>query len=203
MQFRSSAARILANAILGGHLSERGIIQRVSKVLACKRSAWLQALAKKIISHFGRGTRPRRFRLERFILHQRTFTKACEKHFFILISRPPENPRMVPAAGPPQKWSVPAICTLGDLAKRLNLYPNELAWFADFRGLEAKLPEGPLRHYSYRWQAKRDGSARLVESPKQRLKAIQRYLLHQVLDHIPTHESVHGFVHGRSIRTFA
>ena len=106
------------------------------------------------------------------------------------------------ATGPPRRWKVPAICTIGELSRWLNLLPNELEWFADCRTREAKLPPGPLRHYQYRWQSKRDGSARLIEAPKQRLKAIQRYLLKQILDRIPPHSSVHGFRAQRSIRTF-
>jgi hypothetical protein len=109
---------------------------------------------------------------------------------------------MCPAAGPPQAWKVPPVCTIGELARWLNLTPNELEWFADCRTQEAKLPEGPLRHYHYRWQLKREGSARLIESPKQRLKAIQRYLLRQILERIPPHDGVHGFRQHRSIKTF-
>jgi hypothetical protein len=61
--------------------------------------------------------------------------------------------------------------------------------------LEAKLPKGPLRHYHYRWP-------RLIESPKQRLKAIQRYLLKEILERIPPHDAAHGFRVARSIQTF-
>jgi hypothetical protein len=44
---------------------------------------------------------------------------------------------------------------------------------------------------------------RLIESPKQRLKAIQRQILRHVLDHVPPHDAAHGFRAGRSITTFA
>jgi hypothetical protein len=59
-----------------------------------------------------------------------------------------------------------------------------------------------LRHYRYRWQRKRQGSARLVEAPKPRLKAIQRFLLRKILDIIPPHPAAHGFRRGRSVLTF-
>jgi hypothetical protein len=110
---------------------------------------------------------------------------------------------MCPAAGPPCKWRIRPIRTLGDLALWLNLMPEELAWLADCRTQEQKLPAGRLRHYVYRWQSKRDGSARLIESPKQLLKMIQRRLLREILDKIPPHEAAHGFRRERSIRSFA
>jgi hypothetical protein len=109
---------------------------------------------------------------------------------------------MCPAAGPPRRWKPFPLRTVGELGEWLNLRPNELAWFADCRTLEAKLPPGPLRHYIYRWQGKRDGSLRLIEAPKQRLKSIQRLLLQAILARIPAHEAAHGFRAGRSIRSF-
>ena len=42
----------------------------------------------------------------------------------------------------------------------------------------------------------------MIESPKPRLKAIQRFLLAQIIERIPPHEAAHGFRKGRSIATF-
>ena len=39
--------------------------------------------------------------------------------------------------------------------------------------------------------------------PKPALKAIQRWILHEILDRIPAHDAAHGFVRGRSARTHA
>jgi hypothetical protein len=50
---------------------------------------------------------------------------------------------------------------------------------------------------------KTDGSIRLIETPKPRLKDLQRRVLAGILDRIPSHPAVHGFVKGRSIQTFA
>jgi retron-type reverse transcriptase len=60
-----------------------------------------------------------------------------------------------------------------------------------------------LRHYTYRWIAKKSGSWRLLETPKSRLKALQRQLLHELLDRISPHAAAHGYCRGRSIATFA
>jgi RNA-directed DNA polymerase len=51
--------------------------------------------------------------------------------------------------------------------------------------------------------AKATGSIRLIETPKPRLKDLQRRILSAILDRIPSHPAVHGFVKGRSIQSFA
>jgi hypothetical protein len=59
-----------------------------------------------------------------------------------------------------------------------------------------------LRHYIYRWQRGRSGKPRLLESPKARLKAIQRRLLRELLDRVPPHDTVHGYRRGRSVVSY-
>src|SRR5262249_30611422 len=86
-------------------------------------------------------------------------------------------------------------------AERLGLTPGQLDWFADRCGMEARVPDGPLRHYTYRWLTSRGGKLRLLEAPRPRLKAIQRRILHEVLDTIPAHDAAHGYRAGRSIVT--
>lgn len=105
----------------------------------------------------------------------------------------------VPAA---RTWPVPALESVGALADWLKVTPERLYWFADLKGLGYKRSERRLRHYSYRILAKRSGSIRLIESPKPELKRLQRQVLAQILGRIPPHPAVHGFLKGRSIRTF-
>lgn len=105
------------------------------------------------------------------------------------------------AAMPPSPWPVPALPTSGALAEWLGLAPNMLDWLADCQGRLAKAP-AKLQHYTYRWLAKRSGKARLLEMPKQRLKAIQRRILHDILNHIPPHDAAHGYRRGRSVASF-
>ena len=98
---------------------------------------------------------------------------------------------------------VPAIESVAALAEWLGVDPNELDWFADLKGLVARrdTPE-PLRHYRYRVLTKRSGNIRLIEAPKPRLKGLQRHILDRILNGVPAHPAVHGFVKGRSIKTF-
>lgn len=111
-----------------------------------------------------------------------------------------QEPRQMAA-----RWAgLPAIATIGDLAEWLRLMPEDLDWFADLKGLgRRRLVRPALAHYTYRLLTKPDGSARLIEAPKTRLKRLQRRVLTQILDRIPPHEAAQGFVRGRSIQSFA
>jgi retron-type reverse transcriptase len=111
---------------------------------------------------------------------------------------PPQIMRPAKAA---ESWEIPVITSIGDLAHWLALDTSDLEWFADLRRLAGK-GDPRLAHYHYTAAIKRSGAIRLIEAPKPRLKALQRRILEQILDRIPVHPAVHGFVRGRSIRTF-
>lgn len=100
-------------------------------------------------------------------------------------------------------WPVLAICSTGELADWLSLTTSELNWLADVKMLRTKRQAPRLRHYHYRPLAKKHGQIRLIEAPKQRLKAIQRRIQTEILNHIPPHDAAHGFRRGRSVKTFA
>src|SRR5262249_35173478 len=110
---------------------------------------------------------------------------------------------MQPRGEAASKWKVPAIATPAQLAAWLELSISQLDWLADIRGWTARKPNQKLRHYNYHWQPRRHGQFRLIESPKRRLKAIQRKILHEILDHIPPHAAAHGFRSGRSVLSYA
>ena len=115
---------------------------------------------------------------------------------------PPGRP---PPARPPLRhdWPIAAIATTEQLAERLELSDGQLLWLADPRGLERTAPVERLRNYRYRWSPRRGGLQRLIESPKMRLKEIQRWMLREIIDAIPSHPAAHGFVRGRSIHSHA
>lgn len=104
----------------------------------------------------------------------------------------------------PPRWPVPAFESANALAAWLELSPAELAWFADVKGL-GRDPERDeaLRHYRTRWVPKKRGGARLLEAPKPRLREMQRRMLREILDAIPSHEAAHGFRRGRDARSHA
>jgi RNA-directed DNA polymerase len=88
------------------------------------------------------------------------------------------------------------------LADWFWLTPGELEWFADLKRLASKKNSPLLRHYHYRLFVKQSGGLRLIEAPKPRLKEMQRIILTRILNQIPPHPAAHGFVKGRSIKTF-
>jgi RNA-directed DNA polymerase len=202
---KHKVARNLAAAFLSGTWSRRALLRRGT--LACtapKRS--LRLLVSAVLAAFCKGPTDLGWKsLTAFIEHQPCFcadwrgyaAAGCLRQLFWV------TPNMSPAAGPPATWSVPAWPTPTALADWLGIRPAELEWFADCHGHEANVGAGPLRHYLYRWIAKRSGMRRLLETPKPRLKKIQRRLLRELLDRIPPHEAVHGYCRGRSISTFA
>ncbi|HWF09059.1 MAG TPA: reverse transcriptase family protein [Bryobacteraceae bacterium] len=100
-------------------------------------------------------------------------------------------------------WELPRIESVGALCDWFWLDAEELEWFADLKGLCRRAARPALGHYLYRALQKSDGSIRLIESPKRRLKSLQRQILNEILDRIPAHPAVHGFVRNRSIKTFA
>jgi RNA-directed DNA polymerase len=117
-----------------------------------------------------------------------------------------DRPRTWPAAPTamgPARWPVAPLPDMAALATWLGVDGGRLAWFADVRSMERTARDEALRHYTRRWVAKGDGSARLLEAPKRELKDMQRLVLRQVLDRIPPHPAAHGFRPGRSALTAA
>jgi hypothetical protein len=158
---------------------------------------WLKPLAARYLATFGDSLRPRRCDVVRF-LHSDPGWFAARRRYGRRIAIEQwlaHTPQMHPA-----RWPVPAIVTAGDLAAALGVTPSELDWLAD---LNARNHSPHLEHYRYRVLQKRAGGHRLIEAPKDRLKAIQRWILHTILDAIPAHPAVHGFVAARNVASFA
>lgn len=195
----STIARALAATFLAGESEVEALIQRGATLLG-KRYRWLRTLATRLLAAFA-NRRPRLLEVAQFIDADRSFLRACET-YELQLARFPPRPTMlpVPAAA---AWNLPALRTSGELAGWLQLTARELDWFADRRGLCAKQVSVALQHYSYRLLSKRRGQMRLIEAPKERLKALQRQLLIEILEPVPVHVAAHGFCAGRSIQTFA
>ena len=180
---------------------------RLTKTLG-RKWRWLSPLARRYAESFADKPRPRRRDVEKFLRGDSGLTRAVEKYRdeISVKTRLVETHSMQPAAAA-QVWSVPAIESVRTLAEWLRLSESELQWFADLKGLQSK-PNlhgtgSKLTHYYYRTLSKKTGSLRLIEEPKPHLKQMQRRILSEILDRVPVHPAVHGFVRGRSIQTFA
>ncbi|MCX7417960.1 MAG: reverse transcriptase family protein [Planctomycetia bacterium] len=108
---------------------------------------------------------------------------------------------------------LPVFRTPQQLADWLGIRVGELAWLVHRGTSDRRPPDEQRSHYVYHWAKKRSVSIeagapmscpvltqwRLIEAPKQTLKAVQRKILTEILEKVPAHSAAHGFVRGRSI----
>ena len=172
----------LAAAFLAGEQTADQVAARAARALGYPHR-WLKPLAERYLALH----RPRKRDVVRLLQKSPNLRRALSK--LKIVEHVHEPQRMA------ARWDLPPIGTIGDLAHWLNLLPTQVDWLADLRGLSS--------HYFYRRLTKPTGAVRLIEAPKSRLKRIQRDILEAILDRIPAHPAAHGFVKGRSIRSFA
>lgn len=192
--------RALARAFANGEPGEDAIVVRASELLG-REWRWLRPVARRYVEAFAT-RRPRLRHVASFLLDDPAFQRAWERRDLRLVWCVDASAAMrpVPVAA---SWGVPEIPSVAALAQWLRLTPSELEWFSDPKGLLARPLDPRLRHYSYRLLHKSSGGLRLIEAPKQHMRAMQRQILREILAPIPVHPAAHGFVKGRSIRTFA
>ncbi|WP_439620226.1 reverse transcriptase domain-containing protein [Gemmata sp.] len=88
---------------------------------------------------------------------------------------------------------LPAIDKPEQLAELLGLTIPQLKGMAYHRDAATSL------HYVRFTIPKRDGTERPIWAPKKRLKAAQRWVLHNIVERLPVHGAAQGFLVGRSI----
>ena len=98
---------------------------------------------------------------------------------------------------------LPRLDTPRDVAAFLDLPIDQLDWYAGLPPFRPLGSIGTLLHYRFAFHRKVNGGLRLIEAPKPRLKAMQTRILREILDRVPAHPAVHGFVHKRSPVTAA
>ena len=194
---RAYLSRCLADAFLAGAWNEQELVARGMQALG-PAPRWIDPLVRAVLASYHRPPADRPRELAAFVAIQ------LER----MRRRPGEPPRVrrwfvAELAMVRRRWPVPELPSLCELARFLELEDARLAWLADARGLERSTADERLRHYRYSWRAREGGPVRVIERPKARLKAIQRRLLHEVLDWIPAHAAAHGFTRGRSARSHA
>lgn len=200
---RSAVISALARSLCAGESTVAAVLSRARRTLG-HDWRWLPPLSHRYIAAFEGRIRPRHREVVQFLLQDTGFRRACVLHRERLtVAEWLHEPNRMQPVGVAKDWDLPVIETVGDLAQWLSLNVNELEWFADLKGLCHKRDSPNIQHYHYRLMLKRSGGVRLIESPKRELKELQRRILSTILDRIPPHECVHGFVKGRSIVTFA
>jgi RNA-directed DNA polymerase len=190
----------LASAFLAGPWTMYGLVTRGTRAYPAQVK-WIRQTARQVFKAFGPATAPTFEALLSFFRSSPRVSAAAAGlqigQYFWLPSV------MAPRGTAAQAWNVPPLTSAGQLADWLGVSPGRLDWLADVHGWTVRLPSPKLRHYVCRWQPRRRGRFRLVESPKPTLKKIQRAILHGILDQIPPHAAVHGFRAGRSILSYA
>lgn len=196
----------LARAMLTGEGTVDAVAGRLEHTLG-RDWRWARNLAGRYLEHFGMELRPRQRAVVEFLRRDEGLVDAWVRHGkSIRIAAWLHEPGAMQPARVGTGWKVPPIESAGALAEWLGVQASELEWFADLKGLTRRGRPGegdPLNHYNYRALGKQGGALRLIESPKTRLKEMQRKILAEMLEGIPTHEAAHGFRKGKSIKTFA
>ena len=193
---------MIARSFLAGEPSLEQILSRAGLMLG-RDWPWLRPLARRYLAAFSGQTRPRQHDVVRFFWRDDNFREEYVKDLYRVraagCSPTPERMQPVEAAA---GWDIPVIESAGELARWFWIEVGELEWFADLKGWERRKNLPRLRHYDYRLLQKLSGRVRLIEAPKPLLKELQQQILHRILDKIPSHRAAHGFLKGRSIKTF-
>jgi hypothetical protein len=194
--------RVLARAFVGGEQTADGIAARSTESLG-RDWKWARRVAIRYLEAFSGDARPRLRDVIQFIRSDRSFRNAKRRFGHRLrVAEWLTEPQLMQPVAAAADWDLPRIETVGALCDWLWLDPSQLDWFADLKGLNRKGAQR-LDHYYYRALMKPTGDIRLIEAPKKHLKRLQRQILAEILDRIPPHSAAHGFVKGRSIRSFA
>ena len=199
----SAVISALARSLLAGEPVVDDAYARVVRTLG-RPWRWLRPLTIRYVESFAGRTRARHRDVVRFLLNDPGFQGVLAKDRpRLFIAEWLAGPQRMHPVQPARLWKIPVIESVGGLADWLSVSKEELEWFADLKELGNKLRKTALQHYHYSIRPKRSGGVRLIETPKPRLKELQRRILHGILDPIPVHAAVHGFVKGRSIVSFA
>jgi hypothetical protein len=199
MADRALIARELAAALLGGVWTRRRLVSRCNKFLGKRAPKTVRRLIDHVLLRVPTAYPPSPQVLAQ-ILESSPYLDASARRLLRadrLTSRVLRSAVFTPIPALAD-LPVPKLATPGDLAAWLELPIAHLDWFADTRGGNRRAEAPALEHYTGTFVPKRSGPPRLLEAPKPRLKAVQRRILHEMLDHIAPHPSAHGFVRGRS-----
>jgi hypothetical protein len=192
--------KALAFAFLAGPWEVLALVARGRETLG-ERAPWLLPLARRLVRRYPAAPVDRDDEIAAWLRADSRLRAAVNRGARVHHWLFPEA-AMVAVAGPPAAFPIFPLPSCDALASHLALGDGELAWFADTDGINAKTTLPALLHYRHAWVTKARGGYRLLESPKDRLKRIQRWILRHVLAPIPIAPEAHGFVPGRSVRSF-
>ena len=191
---RSDLARALAAGFLAGEWAQEALVGSGAVVLG-RRPGWLSPLVRQMLVLYPRAPADRPRELAVNIASLPAAVRAARAAPRV---QPVVETRMVS-----NRWRLPQLDTLDDVAAFLRVSQADLDWFADPRRLARSTTDLPLQHYRVSHRPTASGAVRVLEAPKPRLKTIQRRLLDEVTSLIPPHEAARGFRPGGSVRSYA
>lgn len=191
---RKDLSRALAAGYLAGEWTRAGLVESAAAVLG-RRPRWLGPLARQVLELYPRAPYDRPRELARLIATRRAAERAER-------ARPMTQP-VAPTRMVSNRWRLPELDDLSDLARMLELSGSELDWHADPRRLARRASDGALHHYRVSHRVAPSGAIRVLEAPKQRTKQLQRLLLDELVSRIPPHDAARGFRPGGSVRSYA
>jgi retron-type reverse transcriptase len=200
MHAREKVARNLAAAFLAGAWTPRALLRQAAIVLGLRSRKLQRRLIAELIEATPDEYPPSPDWLVSFLLRSHPFKQVSRNRRSTRVFLAPA--RFAPA----ERFAsldVPRLATPGDLAQWLEISIDQLNWLSDGRRQQGRTDIPILQHYRYSFMPKRSGPPRLIEAPKPKLMAIQRRMLYAMLDPMPVHDRVHGFVAGRSCLTAA
>lgn len=191
-------ARALADAMLFGPPEIHTVCERCAKALG-RNPRWLRSLVKAMLGQYSDhwSAVSSQVLTESILAYPPLVRNAHKGEIFKVRNYFVPPATMGPRPDALAQCAFPDLPTPIDLAHWLDIHPDELDWLARLRPLVHS------DHYAYRWLPKRSEGWRLIEMPKTSLRAIQRKLLHGLLEYVPPHEAAHGFRSGHSILTNA
>jgi retron-type reverse transcriptase len=96
-----------------------------------------------------------------------------------------------------RSYGLQPLANAAEIADACGIKVNEL------RFLSFDRKTSNVSHYVRFQVPKKSGGVRLISAPMPRLKAVQHWILHNILEKVAVHECAHGFRAGRSIVTNA
>ncbi|WLD15382.1 reverse transcriptase family protein [Planctellipticum variicoloris] len=199
---RQDFFRQMALALLAGDWTAEALLDRTRRALGRRlRLHWAPPLCRTLTRRFS--APPGVLELQRMLRQDLTLIEWLRRRRQpVTVDLPACGPAvMTPGLARFREWSVPALTTTGQVADWLGLTVSECDWLADPNSWELRRQTESARNYRYVWLTRPGRRARLIESPKPRLKALQRQILHEILDRVPVHPAAHAFRRGRSVAT--
>ncbi|PZR23895.1 MAG: RNA-dependent DNA polymerase [Citrobacter freundii] len=94
-------------------------------------------------------------------------------------------------------YNLPVFNNENDLAAAMGITLSQLKFLAFSRKVST------VSHYRKFYLSKKSGGKRLISAPMPRLKTAQYWILQNILQRVPAHPAVHGFIQQHSILTNA